>query len=87
MTNEHWFRRDHALVMQAAANLDTTPAYADQLWKSAEDPQHAALFLLALFARERGALLKVSDPEAEAYAAGYGDGLEDARAEVDPDDD
>lgn len=77
---EIWFTRDHALVIQAAANLDT-PEFSAQLWKSAVDPRGAALSLLALLLKERGALLKVSDPEAEAYAAGYGDGLEDGRAD------
>lgn len=59
--SEHWFTRDHALVMQAAANLDSAPAYARTLWDSAEDPRTAALFLIGLFARERGVLLGASD--------------------------
>jgi hypothetical protein len=82
MENEHWFTRDHAVVMQAAANLDTAPAYSDQLWASAEDPQHASLFLLALLTRERAeVLVNDSDREQAAYAAGYDDGLEDAGAD------
>jgi hypothetical protein len=48
-----WFGRDHVLVLQAAANLNGTPAYARQLWDSAEDPATAALQLLELLIRER----------------------------------
>jgi len=91
MENEHWFTKDHALVMQAAANLEAAPAYSQQLWRTADNPQHAALFLLALLTRERGALLEQaaanftndSDREQAAYAAGYDDGLEDAGVDRD----
>lgn len=81
MGEPHWFTRDHALVIQAAANLDDSPAYSEQLWSSAGRPQWAALSLLAMLIKERGLHLKFTDPEDEAYAAGYGDGLEAGRGD------
>ena len=51
-----WFGRDHALVVEAAANLADAPAYSAQLWDSAEDPKRAALQLIALLGHERGFL-------------------------------
>jgi hypothetical protein len=51
--NDHWLTRDHVLVVQAARNLADTPEYSGQLWAQAEDPQRAALQLLALLMRER----------------------------------
>jgi len=48
-----WFGRDHVLVIQAAANLDATPAYAEQLWRQAIHPERAALQLIALLVKER----------------------------------
>jgi len=51
--NADWFGRDHVLVIQAAANLNGSPAYAEQLWASAEHPERAALQLIELLVRER----------------------------------
>lgn len=75
MTAE-WMTRDHVLVVQAARNLDAEPIYAGRLWAEANNPMVASLQLIDLLIRERA---DVTEPEAEAYQAGYGDGLEDAQ--------
>lgn len=58
MTGQHashdpWMGRDHVLVVQAARNLDTEPAYARQLLATCEDPLTAAVQLVQLLMSER----------------------------------
>jgi hypothetical protein len=48
-----WFGRDHVLVVQAAANYADAPAYARQLWETAEDPVAAAMQLVAVLVGQR----------------------------------
>jgi hypothetical protein len=55
-----WFGRDHVLVIQASANVDSAPEYARQIWATADHPEVAALQLLALLIRDRA---EVSDDD------------------------
>jgi hypothetical protein len=48
-----WFGRDHVLVIQAAANVESAPLYAQQIWESAEDPATAAMQVIAVLVKER----------------------------------
>lgn len=79
-TDRVWLPRDVVTVVQAARNLTDQPMYAERLWAQCEDPMRAALYLIDLLMRERtGAGVTEAEAEAEAYQAGYGDGLEDAQ--------
>lgn len=78
VTDRTWLPRDVVIVVQAARNLSDQPLYSERLWASCEDPMRASLYLIDLLMRERTGTA-VTEAEAEAYQAGYGDGLEDAQ--------